>query len=197
MKKFFMVLLSITVLAACSSEEANKDDKSKKEESVDVDKKLFNVEVTLPASMFEGQNVEDIKAEAKENDIKEVTENEDGSITYKMSKSVHKEMMKEISSGIKETVEETKSSEDFVSISDIKYNDSFSEFTMVVDKEAYENSMDGFATLTLGMSGMLYQMYDGVSEDDYSVTIKMQDETTGEVFDEVVYPDALEEVEES
>ncbi|NMH68064.1 hypothetical protein HF072_04660 [Bacillus sp. RO3] len=197
MKKLFMILLSITVLAACSSEEANKDDKSKKEESVDVDKKLFNVEVTLPASMFEGQNVEDIKAEAKENDIKEVTENEDGSITYKMSKSVHKEMMKEISSGIKETVEETKNSEDFVSISDIKYNDSFSEFTMVVDKEAYENSMDGFATMTLGMSGMLYQMYDGVSEDDYSVTIKMQDETTGEVFDEVVYPDALEEVEES
>lgn len=200
MKKFLMFLLAVTVLTACSSEEASnkdsKEDAQKKEESVEVDKKLFNVEVTLPASMFEGQTLEEIKAEAKKNDIKKVTENEDGSITYKMSKSVHKEMMKEISTSIKETVEETKNSEDFVSIKDITHNDSFTEFTMVVDKEAYENSMDGFATLSLGMSGMLYQMYDGVSEDDYSVTIKIQDEASGEVFDETVYPDALEETEE-
>jgi hypothetical protein len=200
MKKLLISFLTISLLAACSSDETNnkessKQDTSKKNESVEVDKKLFNVEVTLPASMFEGESIEDIKTAAKENDIKEVTENEDGSITYKMSKSVHKKLMEEISTSIKETVEETKTSEDFVSIKDITYNKSFSEFTMLVDKENYENSMDGFATMALGMSGMLYQMYDGASEDEYSVTIKVQDESTEEVFDEVVYPDALEEKE--
>jgi PBP1b-binding outer membrane lipoprotein LpoB len=200
MKKILISLLTFTLLAACSSDEtSNKEssnqDTSKKNESVEVDKKLFNVEVTLPASMFEGETIEDIKTAAKKNDIKEVTENEDGSITYKMSKSVHKKLMEEISTSIKETVEETKTSEDFVSIKDITYNKSFSEFTMLVDKETYENSMDGFASMALGMSGMLYQMYDGATEDEYSVTIKLQDESTEEVFDEVVYPDALEETE--
>jgi hypothetical protein len=200
MKKLLILLLTITLLAACSSEEtsnkvSNKQDTSKKNESVEVDKKLFNVEVTLPASMFEGESIEDIKTAAKENDIKEVTENEDGSITYKMSKDGHKKLMEEISTSIKETVEETKTSEDFVSIKDITFNKSFSEFTMLVDKETYENSMDGFATMALGMSGMLYQMYDGATEDEYSVTIKLQDESTEEVFDEVIYPDALEETE--
>jgi PBP1b-binding outer membrane lipoprotein LpoB len=200
MKKLLILLLTITLLAACSSDETNnkessKQDTSKKNESVEVDKKLFNVEVTLPASMFEGESIEDIKNAAKENDIKEVTENDDGSITYKMSKDVHKKLMEEISTSIKETVEETKTSEDFVSIKDITYNKSFSEFTMLVDKETYENSMDGFATMALGMTGMLYQMYDGATEDEYSVTIKVKDESTEEVFDEVVYPDALEETE--
>jgi PBP1b-binding outer membrane lipoprotein LpoB len=200
MKHILMVLLTFTLLAACSSEETgkkdSKEDASQKEESVEVDKKLFNVEVTLPASMFENESLETVKADAKENGIKEVTENEDGSITYKMSNSTHKKMLKEISASIEETIEETKTSEDFVSIKDITHNDSFSEFTLVVDKEKYENSMDAFATMSLGMSGMLYQMYDGVSEDEYSVTINVEDETTGETFGEVVYPDDLEEKEQ-
>jgi PBP1b-binding outer membrane lipoprotein LpoB len=200
MKKILMVLATLILLAACSSEETSKkeskEDTAKKDESVEVDKKLFNVEVTLPASMFEDESLDTIKAEAKENGIKEVTKNEDGSITYKMSKSTHKKMLKEISASIDETIEETKTSEDFVSIKDITHNGSFSEFTMVVNKEKYENSMDAFATMSLGMSGMLYQMYDGVSEDEYSVTINVEDETTGETFGEVVYPDDLEEKEQ-
>jgi PBP1b-binding outer membrane lipoprotein LpoB len=200
MKKIVMILATLTLLTACSSKETSKkeskEDTANKEESVEVDKKLFNVEVTLPASMFEGESLETIEADAKESGVKEVTENEDGSITYKMSKSVHKDMLQEIAASIEETVEETKTSQDFVSIKDVKYNDSFTEFTMIVDKEKYENSMDGFATMTFGMSGMLYQMYDGVSEDAYSVTIKVEDEASGETIDEIVYPDDMEETEE-
>ncbi len=200
MKKLFTVLAALILLTACSSEEAgkkdNKEESAKKDESVEVDKKLFNVEVTLPASMFENESLETIKADAKENGIKDVTQNEDGSITYKMSKSTHKKMLKDIAASIDETIEETKTSEDFVSIKDIKHNDSYSEFTMIVEKEKYENSMDAFATMSLGMSGMMYQMYDGVSTDDYSVTVKVEDEASGEILEEVVYPEDLEEAEE-
>lgn len=210
MKKISLtiLLLLLTFLAACSSNEqsSNNDEsqastnqpeennkESKDDGKVAVDKGLLSVEVTLPASMVENQNMEETIASAKEQGIKEVTENEDGSITYKMSKSAHKELMNEIGTSIEETVEETKNSEDFVSIKDITHNDSFSNFTVVVDKESYENSMDGFATMTLGMSGMIYQIYDGADPEKYSVTISMKDEATGEVFDEIVYPDALDE----
>ena len=47
----------------------------------------------------------------------------------------------------------------------------------------------------LGMSGMLYQLFNGVDPDDYKVKINLKDEVTDEVFDSVIYPDALEEVE--
>lgn len=205
MKKFMLMItvLSFTLLTGCSSSDtsnaADKDnteetDQEQTNESVEVDKGLLNVEVTLPASMFEGEDVDASIAEVEKEGVK-ATKNEDGSVTYKMSKSKHKEMMKELETGIIESIEDMKNNEDFVSIQDISYNKSFSEFTMVVDKATYENSMDSFAIFGLGLSGMYYQLFNGADEDDYRVKIIVKDKTTDEVMEEVIYPDSLQEEE--
>lgn len=205
MKKllFMFTILIVALLSACSSSEssnaADKDnseatDQEQTNEGVEVDKGLLNVEVTLPASMFEGEDVDASIAEVEQEGVK-ATKNEDGSVTYKMSKSKHKEMMQELETGIIESVEDMKNNTDFVSIQEITYNNSFSEFTMVVDKEAYENSMDAFAIFGLGLSGMYYQLFNGAGEEDYRVKIMVKDQATDEVFEEVVYPDDLEEEE--
>jgi len=205
MKKFLLMfaVLILALLTACSSsnetnatkEESTKATKKEdKNESVEVDKGLLNVEVTLPASLFEGEDVDNSIAEAEKDGI-EVKKNEDGSLTYKMSKSKHKEMMKELETGLIESVEEMKNSEDFVSIQDVTYNKSFSEFTMLVDKAAYENSFDGFAAFGLALSGMYYQLFDGVDPKEYEVKIFLKDAATDEIFNETVYPEALEEEE--
>lgn len=210
MKKtaFILFLLLLTSLAACSSNDdtANSSEKgtetakasaseaSDEEGGVEVDKNLLSVEVSLPASFFEGQSAEDVIADAKEEGI-EVTANDDGSYTYKMSKSEHKKLMDEMRTELDKSTAEMVSSGDYPSIKDISYNNDFTEFTMVVEKEAYENSMDGFASLGLGMSGMMYQLFDGAKADEYSVTISVEDEASGEVINEVVYPDAMEDLE--
>ena len=157
MRKFSFILglLVIFGLTACSSNEETsnkpkKEEKKTEEKTVEVDKGLFNVEITLPASMFEGEDSEKVIADAKADGVSEVTKNSDGSYTYKMSKAKHKELMTEVEKGIVESVEEMKTSGDFTSIKDITYNNSFKEFTIIVDKEAYENSMDGFGVFTLG-----------------------------------------------
>lgn len=205
MRKFgyIILVLAMTLLSACSSNEhnTNSDEKKsstenkeeKKNEAVSVDKSLLNVEVTLPASMFEGEDIDTVIANAKNDGIKDVTKNEDGSLTYKMSKSKHKELMKELETSVKDSIEEMKTSGDFVSLKDITHNDSFSEFTLLVDKAAYENSMDGFAALGYGMSGMMYQMFNGTDAENTKVTIFIKDEATQETFDEIVYPDALKD----
>ncbi|MCP3739461.1 hypothetical protein [Rossellomorea sp. BNER] len=209
MKRFTYILLTILMifLASCSAneQENNASDSEKsakkqteeqtKDQSVDVDKGLINVEITIPASMFEGEDIDTVIANAKKEGITKVTKNEDGSLTYKMSKAKHKEMMKELETNLLATIEETKNSGDYQSIKDITHNNSFSEFTLVVDKGAYENSMDGFASFGLGMLGMMYQLYNGVDPDDYKVTIFIKDQSTQEVFDEIVYPDDLDEQE--
>lgn len=196
-----MTVLIFTLLMGCSSSDTSKasekenteaTDQEATNEAVEVDKGLLNVEVTLPASMFEGEDVDASMAEVEKEGIK-ATKNEDGSVTYKMSKSKHKEMMKELETGIIESIEDMKNNTDFVSIQEITYNKSFSEFTMIVDKEAYENSMDTFASFGLGLSGMYYQLFNGADSEDYQVKIMVKDQATDEVFDEVVYPDALEE----
>jgi major membrane immunogen (membrane-anchored lipoprotein) len=205
MKKLLlmMTVLIFTLLSGCSSSDtsnaADKDnteetDQEQTNESVEVDKGLLNVEVTLPASMFEGEDVDATIAEVEKEGV-EATKNEDGSVTYKMSKSKHKEMLEELETGIIESIEDMKNNEDFVSILDITYNKPFSEFTMVVDKATYENSMDSFAIFGLGLSGMYYQLFNGAGEEDYRVKIMVKDQATEEVFEEVIYPDSLQEEE--
>lgn len=204
MKKIIYLFMTflLVFLAACSSNEttskeenaATKKEEKKKEQGVEVDKGLLNVELTIPASMFEGENVDTVISEAKAEGI-DVTKNEDGSLTYKMSKSQHKKMMEEMEKGVKESIGEMVNGEEFVSLQEITYNDSFSEFTVLVDKESFENSFDGFALLGLGISGIMYQYYNGTNADDAKVKVITKDQETQEIIGEVVYPDAFEEME--
>ncbi|MBX9975137.1 hypothetical protein [Cytobacillus firmus] len=201
-----MILTAFLFITGCSSEETKDtgteqtseeaDKKSEDEnESVKVDKGLLNVEVTLPASMFEGEDMDSSIAEAEKEGIK-VTKNDDGSVTYKMSKTKHKEMMKEMETELQKTIADTKNGEDYPSVKDVTHNKDYSEFTLEVEREAYENSFDGFAVFGLGLSGMFYQLFNGVGPEDYEVKILVKDTATGEVFDEVIYPDAMEETGE-
>lgn len=187
---FFVLML--VFLVACSS--ANeKGSKGETGEKVAVDKGIINVEVTLPASFFEDEDIDEAIVSAKENGVTDVTKNSDGSLTYKMPKSKHKEMMADMADNLISYADELKLDEDFQSIQDIKYNKSFSKFTLIVDKEAFENSFDGFAALGLAMSGMYYQVFDGAEPDKVKVSIDYKDHATDEVFESAIYPDAFEE----
>ena len=48
--------------------------------------------------------------------------------------------------------------------------------------------------LGLGISGLMYQTFDNTT-DKQSVTFNYIDEATGDVYDTVVYPDALEDMQ--
>lgn len=168
----FMTLL-ISALVACGSESSK--------------------EITIPALFFEGQDLDSIVAEAEADGIEEIEQNDDGSVTYKMSESTHNELMTELEESLETSMEELKTSEEFVSIVDITANQSYSEFTLVVDQEAFENSFDGFAIFGLAIGGMYYQLFDGVNPEQYEVTIELEDSDSGEVFDTVTFPDAIEE----
>lgn len=161
-------------------------------EAIEVDKHLFSVEVTIPASFFGDDDLEQIKTEAEQEEgIKEVTINSDGSITYKMTKAAHSKMMDDAREEMENTIREILDGGDFPSIVDIKTNRSFAEFTMVVDREKFENSFDGFAAFGLGIGSMFYQVFDGADVDTVKTTIHVEDVSTGEIFSTIVYPDDL------
>lgn len=216
MKKFATILMaSGLVLAACSGDGASDtepieeesavgvmtDDEEETEsaeesEGVNVDKGFFDVEVTVPASLFEGEDMEQVTAGAKVKGVEEVTVNDDGSVTYKMSKAQHKEMMDELAASVKEMKNELTESGDYPSIHSIEVSGNYDHFTVTVDREAYESSFDGFATMSLGMMGSFYQIYDGEKADQYEVNIDLKDAASGEVFNTITYPEALEEMGE-
>jgi hypothetical protein len=206
----FMAILLFTVLAACGSTEeadveaeeqtAETDEPAGSEEEeagVEVDKGLFNVEVTLPAFFFDSEEEVErtIEHAETEDGFSEATQNEDGSITYKMTKAKHSELMDELDKEVQNTMDSITSDEDLASIEEVTSDSDHSNFTLVVAQEAYENSFDGFAALGLGMSGMLYQLFDGADPDQLDVEINVEDSETGEVFSTVNYPEALENAE--
>ncbi|OED31981.1 hypothetical protein BHE17_04685 [Planococcus maritimus] len=178
------------------TQESEDTESSEDSQGVSVDQGLFDVEVTIPAGFFEGEDPEQVAAEAEQEGIEKVTVNDDGSVTYKMSKAQHKEMMAELATSVEEAKTDILESGDFPSIQSIETSDNYDRFTVNVDRESYEGSFDGFATITLGLVGSFYQLYDGADPDNYEVTLEMTDAETGEVFDTIVYPDALEEMGE-
>ncbi|MFC9539953.1 hypothetical protein ACFTQ7_08720 [Lysinibacillus sp. NPDC056959] len=140
---------------------------------------------------MEGQDIETAITAAKEEGVNEVIKNSDGSLTYKMPKSVHKKMLKELEESVLETVEEIKTSDDFTSIKDVTYNKSFTEFTLTVNKEQFDNGFDGMSSMGLAIVGMYYQLFNGMDPEKFKVTVNFKDEANGDVFNSVVYPDDL------
>ena len=163
------------------------------DESISVQKGLFDVEITLPASMFEDADMDEAINDAEEDGVTKVVVNDDGSVTYYMPRSVHNDMMSEMRQDLLKSIDEMKTSDDYVSIRDVRHNNNFSEFTMVVDEVAFRDSFDGFAAFGLGFLGTMYQSFDGVKPNDIRVAVHFENEDTGEIFDTVAYPDAFEE----
>lgn len=198
MKKVLLGLsLATLMLAACGDDTEKEQATAEKEQGVEIDKGLIDVEITLPASFFEGQTEEEIKAEATADGVKDVKVNEDGSVYYKMSRSTHKKMMKEMESGILESIDELVNSGDYTAFKAISYNKDFTEFDVKVDLEAYENSFDVFGIFVLVFSGSFYNAFDGKSTDDLKITINIIDDATNELYNTSVFPDDLEDLGES
>ena len=102
-------------------------------------------------------------------------------------------MLSEMEESISEYVDELENDDDFPSIKEVSYKRNFQEFTLKVEKEVFENSFDAFATIGIGFVGMYYQVFEGKDLEKNKVTIHLQDASTGENFDSIVYPDALDE----
>lgn len=153
-----------------------------KDQGISAEKGLLSVEITLPASFFEGSSQDEIMASANEDGIKDVTVNSDGSVTYKMSKSKHKELLAEYKKSIDDMISGMLDGPDKVaSFTDIKYNDNISELNVYVDKAKY-NEMDSMSVLAFYMSGLYYQALNGTDSSDLEVVVNFIDKDTDEVF---------------
>src|SRR5690625_3866528 len=105
-----------------------------------------------------------------------------------MNHAEQPEMLDNIRGNTTETIKDVINSEEFPSIHDITYQYDLSEFTFIVDKATYESGFDLIGTIGIGMSGIYYQHFNGAEEDANEVVVQIVDESTDEVFDEIVYP---------
>lgn len=207
MKKLWIVILasSLLALAACSAQEdgkesveSNKQDGEKVEETggvLEVDEVSSNVEFTIASHLLAGADIDAIIVKAEEDGIDDVTKNDDGSLTYKMTQAKHEEMMQGMKDDLTELIENLLNGENYKSIQDIEYKEDFSEFTLTVDQEGFKYYGQDSVVARLGVGGLLYQIYNGTDVDELHVKVIKKNHETGKVFGTTVYPEGIEEGE--
>lgn len=201
MKKLISLILAFVMmmsLAACGGRGENSGNgtsfpgkNTENSAGVQVDEGLLNIDVTLAASFFEDQTEEEIKAEAKENGYSDCKINDDGSVTYTMSKKKHAEMLNEMKASFDEMIAGYLDGEDKVaSFVDIQYNDDFSKIDIYADAEQY-TMWDSLYALTFYITGAYYQAFAGVANDDIDVVVNFIDNATKDVLDTASYKDFI------
>lgn len=198
-KKLTSLILAVLLIlsfAGCSQPDADpttgNDNGSTTESTaakIETDEKLLSVDITLPASMFEGEDMStfDADAYADEQGFTSAKVNEDGSVTITLTKAKHKELLDEMANSLDTNFNELVEGENTPYIKEISHNDDFTAVTMKVDKAAYENAFD-LTPLAIGMSVAMYQAF---IETEYRVEISIVDAATGETINSITYPDAF------
>lgn len=190
MKKKIMMVCMAAVLAfsltACggnSGKEEEKDSKKETQKEETAKKEEPDIEITLPAEFFDEEGMADINEEAKEDGVKEVTVNDDGSVTYKMDKATHEKLLKEMKSGIDESIAELlEDKENFGSFTEITYNDDVTEFKIMVDPASY-GGLQSFGALALYAAGNMYQGLNQVPEEEINTSVQFINKDTQEVIE--------------
>ena len=159
-------------------------------QAIDTDEKLLTVDITFPASFFEGTDMStfDTDAYVKEQGFISAKINDDGSMIVTMSKSKHNELMAEMVTTLETNFASLVEAEDTPYIKEITHNDDFTLVTVKVDRKAYENAFD-LTPFIIGLSVSSYQMF---LDMEYHVEIVIVDIATGDTINSTVYPDSTE-----
>ena len=188
-KKITSIILTLLLILSCAGCAQNSGNGSATESTptkIETDEKLLSVDITLPASIFEGQDMTkfDADAYADEQGFSSAKVNEDGSVTVTMTKAKHKELLDEMTTSLETSFSEYIENEDTPYVKEITHNDNFTAVTMKVDREAYENAFD-FTALAIGLSVSMYQAF---TEIEYHVDITVVDANNGDVIKTISYP---------
>jgi len=180
MKKIFLItlvfVLSLSLIACGSQDKKDNSDNT----SIQVDKGLINVDVTIPASFFEGMTNEEIQAESEKNGYNKCIFNDDGSVTYTMTKTKHNEMLKDYKKNFDDVIIGFLEGDEKVeSFKDIEHNEDLSQIDIYIDPDKY-TMWDNLYVLSFYMSGSYYQSFSGVPIDDIDVVVNFIDNNTKE-----------------
>lgn len=150
--------------------------------------------VTLPASLFVGQNLDDIKADAQKSGVESVVPNKDGSVTYKMSKDAHQQLLIDTRQKTIQALRKFQNCSDFPFIHGLLYSNDFSEITLLVDKSEYDTQKvydalcDSSLLFEIGSAVSAYQIVGGASAGSVKTTLRYRDRKTNQMFKTALYP---------
>lgn len=146
---------------------------------VEVDKGLFNVSLTIPSDFTGETTQEDLDKTVEEKGYKSATLNDDGSITYVMTKAQHKEMLDGVKEGLDQALNDMVGSENYPNITSITANENYTSFT-ITTKSATLDTSESLAVLGMYIYGGMYAVFSGEEVDNIHVDFVNAD--SGEII---------------
>lgn len=162
------------------SGEANSDSSSSEDD-------LSTVTITLPASMFEEEDMStfDADAYAREQNFLSAKVNSDGSVTVTMTKATHKELISATEKSIQDLIDSLINGENTPYIVQIDHNDDYTHFELYVYQAPYSESFD-LTPYMLAVTASTYQMF---TEMEFHTEVEIIDFDTDRIIDTVYYPE--------
>lgn len=156
-----------------------------------IDEDADEVHITLPESIVDPKIIGNLSDDDKANGFKSVTINSNGTATYTISQADYAAFMQQLAGKAKAYADIMP--DEFKSVTNATVNDNMQEGTITVKRAAYEKGMDAtVAPLVLYAQVAFYQVFDGVPEEDIKMQIHLIDESTGEIFHTIFYPEDLD-----
>lgn len=190
-KKLFAFLLLGALLTSCGSTDSLRETTAVNEatevkednselKSVKKEKKDDTVELNIPSDFVDAATQEELDNIVKEKDFISATLNPDGSATYVITKSKHKELMKEVTEELNSSLDELITSEEYPNITDIKTNSDFTNFSITTTSP--ELSLEEtFSVMMFYTCGAMYNVFNGTPVDNVHVDFINAD--SGEIID--------------
>lgn len=171
-------------------EDSSKEPDTSSEEShsledldgLSVEQNIFDVEITIPADFVEeGTTQADLDKEAEKSGFQSAVLNDDGTVTYVMTKKQHKKMMDDIKASLDESLKEMVDSGTYSKFQKITANDDYTEF--VVQCSSSELGLEeSLSVLGFYVFSGLYHAFNGTQPDD--VVVKFVNAETGDLIEE-------------
>lgn len=161
-------------------------------QEIQVNQNSASVAITLPKNFVDwmasiDNSTPDEYAEKLLEEDNNAVLNGDGSITLTMARADYDSQMQQMKGSINTSIQQLPAN--VPSIRKVEHTDDFSEFTLYVDKTAYQQGLDGFAILGIYMEVSIYRYFAGDSSG--TTHFILIDEATSEKFDDILYPEAL------
>ncbi len=192
MKKFLICLAITTTLlstVSCGSEVAStagtENSTAGTESSTPAEPEedlTEEISFSIPSDLM-GTEItqQELDAQAAKNGYKSLTLNDDGSVTYVMTKGQHIELMEELKVEYTQQLDDLISSDAYPNFVSIKTTDDFTSFVIVTKSEELDYA-ESFSSIIFMMMGGLYNMFNGIEDADIDVTFI--NEATGEAIEQ-------------
>ena len=161
---------------------------------IEVDEGLLTVTISIPADFIGELTQDDLDKTVAEKGYISGTLNDDGSVTYVMTKSQHKQMMEDMTKSMDESLQSILDDKDtYPNFESITHNADYTDFTIEYSAEELSLS-DTFSTILFYYMGGMYGVFNG--EPVENVHVAFVNSETGELISEANSRDMGKSAEE-